>query len=114
MKSNKIEIASYIIMAIFLLSAFLLHLMSSVIAGTVVFLLIKKLYNKLSPKFKNDHAKKATLSIVIITVVLLMTGMVLGISYGIKSNQSNTQHLAEQAFNVIQESKAYIPQSLLS
>ena len=43
MKSNKIEITSYIIMAIFLISAFYLHLMSSVIAGTVVFLLIKKL-----------------------------------------------------------------------
>ena len=114
MKSNKIELTSYIIMAIFLISAFSLHLMSSVIAGTVVFLLIKKLYNKLSPKLKNDHAKKLTLSIVIVTVVLLMTGIVLGISYGIKSNQSNTQHLAEQAFNVIQESKAYIPQSLLS
>lgn len=114
MKSNKIEITSYIIMAIFLISAFYLHLMSSVIAGTVVFLLIKKLYNKLSPKLKNDHAKKLTLSIVIVTVVLLMTGIVLGISYGIKPNQSNTQHLAEQAFTVIQESKAYIPQSLLS
>lgn len=113
MSNKHINVASYIIMAVFLISAFALHLMSTVIAGTVVFLLIKKLYHKLNPELKNKNAQKLTLGIVVGVVVLLTTALVFSATYTIKSSQGNTQHIAEQAFNVLQQTKQYLPQSML-
>lgn len=114
MKNKSIEISSYIIMAILLIAAFMLHLMTTLIAGTVVFLLIKKLYSKLNPQSKNKYAQKLTLGIVISVVVLLTTALVFLGTYTIKSTQGSTQHIAEQAFTVLQESKQYLPKGLLS
>lgn len=114
MKSKAIEISSYILMAVILVSAFLLHLMSMVIAGTVVFLLIKKLYNKLNPQLKNKYAQKITLGIVISVVVLITIAIVFLATYAMKSSQGSTQHIAEQAFKVLQETKQYLPKSMLS
>lgn len=114
MKNKYIEISSYVLMAIFIVSAFLLHLMTTVVAGTVVFLLIKKLYNKLNPESKNPYAQKITLGIVVAIVVILMTCVVFFASYAIKSNHGSTQHIIEQAFVVLQETKQYLPQSMLS
>lgn len=114
MNNKQIELSSYICMVVFILSAFLLHLMSTVIVGTVVFLLIKKLYNKINPELKNKNAQKITLGIVVGVVVLLTTGIVFFATYAIKSSHGNTQHITEQAFNVLQEIKQYLPQSMLS
>lgn len=114
MNNKQVEVASYIMMAVFLIAAFVLHLMPIVIAGTVVFLLIKKLYNKLNPELKNKNAQKITLGIVVSAVVLLTTALVFSATYTIKSNQGNTQHITEKAFNVIQESKQYLPNSIIS
>lgn len=114
MNNKQVEISSYIFMAVFIVSAFLLHLMSTVIAGTVVFLLIKKLYNKLNPELKNKNAQKITLGIVVGIVVLLTTGIVFFATYAMKSSHGSTQHITEQAFTVLQETKQYLPQSMLS
>lgn len=114
MNNKQIEVSSYIIMGILLIAAFLLHLMSTVITGIVVFLLIKKLYNKLNPESKNKYAQKITLGIVVSVVVLLMTGIVFFTTYAMKSSQGSTQHITEQAFTVLQETKQYLPQSMLS
>ena len=114
MENKQIQISSYIVMAIILLAAFNLHLMSAIIAGSVVFILVKKLYQKISPKMQSEKAKKLTLFIVVTSVVLLMSGIVLSVAYGIKSNQGGTQNLTDQAFKVLQETKQYLPQSMLS
>lgn len=114
MKNKSVEISSYILMAVMLVSAFLLHLMFTVIAGTVVFLLIKKLYNKLNPQSKNRYAQKITLGIVISVVVLITLATVFFCTYAIKSSQGSTLHIAEQAFKVLQEAKQYLPKSMLS
>lgn len=114
MNNKYVNTVSYIIMAVFLISAFILHLMPTLIAGTVVFLLIKKLYHKLNPELKNKNAQKLTLCIVVGVVVLLTTALVFSATYTIKSSQGNTQHIAEQAFKVIQETKQYLPQSMLT
>lgn len=114
MNNKQVEISSYVVMAVLLISAFLLHLMSMVITGTVVFILIKKLYNKLNPESKNKYAQKITLGIVVSVVVLLMTAIVFFATYAMKSSQGSTQHITEQAFTVLQETKQYLPQSMLS
>lgn len=114
MINKKVELSSYLIMGVLLISAFYLHLMSTVISGMVVFLLIKKLYNKLSPKLKSEHAHKLTLWIVIGVVVLLTTGLVFFLTYATKSSQGSTQHITEKAFTVLQETRQYLPESMLS
>jgi predicted PurR-regulated permease PerM len=87
--------------------------MPTLIASTVVFLLIKQLYSFISPKVKLGWANKLTLIVVIFVVVALVTLAVLGIYYGIKASNSNTQQLADQAFNVLQELKKYLPSGLI-
>jgi predicted PurR-regulated permease PerM len=114
MHNKQIEISSYIFMTVLIIFTFLIHLMSTVIIGMVVFILIKKLYNKLNPKLKNKNSQKITLGIVIFIVVLLTTASVFGVMYAIKSSHSSTQYIIEQAFIVLQEIKKYLPQIMLS
>lgn len=108
-----VKTSSYILMAAFLLMCFLCHLMPTLLAGTVVYLLIVKVFRFFEPKVKSKIAQKITLLIVILSIVAVLGGLTGAIYYGVKASNGGLAKMSEDIFNIIQQVKHYLPASLI-
>lgn len=110
---NYINASSYVIMILFLLMCFMFHLMPTLIAGTVVFLLIGKIFSYFDPKVKSKLAHKITLLIVVLVTVLLIGGLFTAMYYGFKAGNGGIQKMSEEVFNILQQIKTYLPAMMI-
>lgn len=111
--NNYIKTSSYILMGLFLLMCFLFHLMPTLLAGTVVYLLIVNVFRFFEPKVKSKLAHKITLLIVILSIVIIFGGLTGAIYYGVKASNGGLYKMSEDIFNIIQQVKHYLPASLI-
>lgn len=108
------KISTYVIMSIFLIGTFYLHLMPTLIAGVVVFLLIKNLYEFLHPKFASEMANKLTLASVA-GIVSLSIGLLILLIYSIFHVDNNQiQNMFLKTMNILEELKKYLPTSIIA
>jgi predicted PurR-regulated permease PerM len=108
--SNK---ASYAFMIAFLGICFAFHLMPSLIAGMVVFILIGKVFNFFNPLVKSKIAHKITLGVVVLVIALLMGGLFSAAYYGFKMGNGGMHKLGEDIVNILQQIKHYLPTPLV-
>lgn len=112
-KKFKIELASYILMTIFILSAFVLNLVPALVAGLLIYLLITSIFNGLKKKV-GANANRVTILIlaaIVASVISLITFAILNsVSYGTDGITS----LANETFRIVAELKNYLPESWLA
>lgn len=110
---NSIKISSYILMTSFLIMAFMFHLMPTVLAATVVFLLISKVFGFFEPKVKSKLAHQITLLIVALVIACIIAGLTALGYYAFKASSGGFYKMSEDIFNILQQLKNYLPPSLV-
>ena len=109
-KKFKIELASYILMAVFILSAFVLNLVPALIAGLLIYLLITSIFNGLKKRV-GANANRVTilvLAAIVSSIISLITVAILNsVSYG----TGGVTSLANETFRIVAELKSYLPES---
>lgn len=110
---NHINTASYILTGLFLILCFIYHLIPVLIAATVVFLLITKVFNFLDPLVESKFADKITLLIVVLVIVSLIGGICTAGYYGFQVGNTGMRKMNEDIFNVLQQIKQYLPPTLI-
>lgn len=112
-QNRTIEVVSYLLMGVFIIGSFYLHLMTTVVSGITLYLLVTHFYGLLSPKMKSNMAHKITLVSLIAIVVLILTGIFFAIYSAIKTGNGNFQQMGNDSFAIIQEIKTYLPTSVV-
>ena len=107
------EKLSYVLMAVFLLFCFFMHLMLVFVSGLTVFILVTHFYKMLAPKMQSDWAGKLTLLVVVLITVLVLSGLVFGIYSAVKLGNENFRNLGQAALSTLQEWRNYLPASLV-
>ena len=110
---NKEKTISYIIFSTFILLLFIFHLMPTLIAGLVVFLLINFIHNKIGEKVQSKHAHNLTLLIISVLVVSILSLLGLGIYSSLKFGSGNMSNVSGDMMNVLNQIKTYLPQNLV-
>jgi predicted PurR-regulated permease PerM len=113
-KEKVIEISSYILMGIFLLGCFEFKLMSTVVSALSVYLLITHFYKMISPLMKSEIANKLTLLALSILTIIALGAIIFGIYSAFKVGNTNIKSVGEDAFNILQEVKKYLPESVVN
>lgn len=115
MNQNKLtEIVSYFLAATFIIACFSMHLISVLISGLTIYLLVTHFYQMISPKVKSHRAGTLTLLALIVVALLVLSGIFFGIYSAVKVGNSNMQNMGQYAFNILQEIKKYLPQSVVN
>lgn len=108
-----IKPTSYILMGLSIFFLFHFHLMISVIGGITVFLIVNHLHNWLGTKVHSAWAQKATMLVVTVLTVLVLTLVGVGIYSGLNAGQANFYNLGDDVINVVQQLKSYLPPTLV-
>lgn len=115
MTTQKItQLTSYLLMAFFLIGCFSLHLMSTLVSGLSLYLLVTHFYKMIVPKMKSEIAGKITLLMLIFLLIIVLGGIFFGIYSAIKVGNANIKSMGEDAFNILQEIRSYLPESIVS
>lgn len=112
-KLEKPELFSYGLMAVILLGLFWLHLMPTMIAALVVFLIINKIHKLMGERYKSRNAHNLTLLAISTIVVVIMALIGVGIYSSLQVGTGSMEKVSGEAMNVINQLKNYIPESLL-
>lgn len=115
MNQNKLtEIVSYLLAGVFIITCFTMHLVSVLISGLTIYLLVTHFYKMISPKVKSHRAGTLTLVTLIVITLLVLSGVFFGIYSAVKVGNNNMQNMGQYAFNILQEIKKYLPQSVVN
>lgn len=104
---------SYLLVAIAIITLFILHLMQVVIAALVGFLLINKLHSVICEKSKSKNAHNLTLLVISVIVVGLLSFLGVGIYSSLRMGTGNFETLSLEAMKVVNQIKTYLPENLL-
>lgn len=113
MKKNKIEIASYLLMAIFILSAFILKLIPALIAGLLMYLLITGIFQSVKKRV-GESANRVTILCLAAIVALLISLITIGVINSISFGSDGIADLTSETLTIISELKNYLPESWLA
>lgn len=115
MHTNKIiEPISYVLMAIMLIGCFVLHLMSTLVSGLLIYLVVTHFYKMIEPKVRKGIANKITLIMLITLCTLILTAIFFGFYSAIKVGNENIKNMGQDAFNILQELKRYLPLAIVN
>lgn len=108
-KYNLYEAVSYVFMGCFILLGFLLHLMSMLIAGFVIFFMTNWLYSKIKPIVRGGLANSVTIILITLISIIVIFAIILGLYYAIHSKSIQLDDFEQNIYQLFMEFKTQIP-----
>ena len=104
-----IELASYAAAALALWLILSIHLLSVVLAGTVVYQLVHVLGPRLQLRISSERARLVAVALLSAVIVALMTAIIFGIITFFRSDAGHLEHLNGRMMDVVEQARAQLP-----
>lgn len=106
---TKIDIASWVLMAIAMLFVLKYHLLPGLLAGLLVFELVHIISPYIDQKFPGSRSKVIAVGLLALLIIGLLTLLALGLTTFLRSDSGNLTNLIARMAQIIEDSRSILP-----